>query len=388
MIITRANVLGLEMFCCAALVAGWVWLLIGFAASSVTTGELHKPRGMFIDEHAISDGVSVASFINDFKNHSCDSWEDALRYSISRHQRDHGATKGSFYHSLFRTGSAEQQKTKEMSALIVPISIDGMEHHIISFIDNLACMLEQRGSTRNIAILVVDAKMQCESGALIDSIFDAKKEVHSPHVRSLGDLGLLREAIVVDLTDGPCGGGASGQRQGPEPEPTYAKKRHNFDDYWSATHLTIDPVGSNGALPNMDAIAAFRNVYKHSFLVSPLESTRQSETNFMGAQFDFLKVYPFQAFHISSLEVVMRRTKSLLAFAASMITPAPSLHGPLLARNVDAFTIRGTRVQQNKPEVTLSPRDIADLITRFTWSLQSLHGEIVFWMHTIYVTRC
>jgi hypothetical protein len=370
-------------FCCATLVVGWAWLLVGFATSSVTTGELHKPRGMFVDEHAISDGMSVASIKKDLRNDSSGPFscllqtfhKDALLSSISRYRRGRRAAEGApHYHTLLHIGPIEQQKTRELSLLIVPISVDTIERHIVAFINDVACMLEQRGSSRNIALLVVDAKMRCDPDKLISAIYGTHKEIRGPLITDWGGLGLLREAVVVDLTgEGAVACDAHVRNQDRWSSALHSKNhydyRTDFDDSWSAVHLAVDPVGPNGAVPNMDSIAAFRNVYKNSFLISSLESTDLMDNGFMAPQ------SPHSLYRASSIESLVHRTRSLLSFAASMLAPAPSLHGPLLARNVDAFTIRGIHAKQDNNGVKLSSRDIADLITKYLWSLQSLHGK-------------
>lgn len=392
---------GLLVLCAAAVAAGWAWLLLGFAASSITTGEFHKPRGMFVDEHAIGDGGPSLIIGQGLGNQSCGSVEhtllDFMAAAAGRTNRRVPSSRGvAPHHSFIRLGPPEQQSTKESTVIVVPLSLDKPELHVVSFLNELFCMLGQRRLVRSTLLLVTDAEHRCDFDKLLSYIFASTQTTGGSTVAGereaeYGGLGLWREAFVVDLV----GASYSSSLPSPSPSPSPLTCRAGRDrdsehqsrrkanelsgaitgSGWTAAGLAVDPVGSDGALPNMDALAAFRHAYKSQFAVSGPESMSHNGAEYIDTISAFLASIAPSVLSKSSLAALLRRTRNLLHFAASMIVPPPSFHGPLLARNIEAFTIRALSVPHLGRDQSLSAKDIAETVTRFVWSLQPLHGE-------------
>ncbi len=170
--------------------------------------------------------------------------------------------------------------------------------------------------------------------------------------------GLLRDAFAVDLTNIRYTSRARDQSKGTEKlhSPHVLGIRPDSD---KAGQYSLRVVGSGGALPNMDMVAAMLTLFPPPALRAYAGST--------------LPIWMVKILRCiipgASIEGHLRRLQGLLSFWVAQLTGPDGLHGEFLAVDIDAISLR---VESN----TINIHALLDALLLTQRAFSQLHEEL------------
>ena len=353
---------------------------------SITTGEM-KPRGMFVDENALSLG-SIPHRYGPI--HTRSSQKQSLNTSIVTCSNDWACICNRFSEpglscvlkeiSEFDTFEYWQRKVEsgfiaeihlesfrrllndEISLFVFPAT-HGTLHDTIDIVLLFVAAIERyQVATKQIIILIVPTstyKFDQKFSPEVEMWISSRYSQEQMGFKSMGFAdGLIREALVIDLFGRPVEGNNLSKG-------VSDNLRSNFQQQWTGG-LAVMSTGINGALPNMDIIAALGVVFR-----KPIEIGE----NKLGLNYDF-------SHYSSKTQGYLIRLCNLFEYVASIAQGSSGFHSQFLNKNIDSVTIRpGRAVYSADIDMGAKSISVSEFIgglCLFIQSSHSLHGELMF----------
>jgi hypothetical protein len=344
-----------RMLCITAYILSVIWVLC-FGAVSLSTGET-KPRGMFVDENALSVKFSTTAPRQpprpELATCSAASWG---------HQCVCGLFPDPAYTCTAGAGGvveiAVQPRThlltQEATVFVFPLTKAAPEQWLLNFVQ-LFCntVKESEWTTKTVIVLLVPVSgKHVRSSRQLD---DWLRLRHGPPSLQGGWQGLLRSAFVVDLGSGSSGRDISAV------------------NHWGGDVLVLAE-GVNGQLPNMDMLANLQTLSQRPMLFNE-RSARYFPAEIINSG--------FVSKH-EKIRAYMERMYDLFSFCLSLITGPSGLHHLFLSKNIDSVTLRlgepsfvgssnkrSSSSSGSKSTVT----ELIDFLMKVVRSDQLLHGR-------------
>jgi hypothetical protein len=337
----------LVAICGICYLVGTLWFLL-FPFINITSGEL-KPRGIFVDEHALLTTSIPFEKVRHLKNsHTIRNESEMLLFLESN--------------GIIIETTVHRQGTLH-SMLIEPRnSPSGGELSVVIFkicghqypqwtLDAIISLFSHLWSSRWMSKSVLALVVSDEHNVYSDSLGEWLANYHSTKLSPLSRghntsnpiyQGLIRDALVLDLV--PCVPDDSNQ-----PISSSSTAHASLSADTSVTGFQgyeMAFTGHNGQLPNMDVISSLLSMQ------SPHISLRHHKNiaAVVGGIGDAIRLVI--GGHVGS-DGYIGRLQGLISFCYGLIKGQDGLHGHFLSHNIDAMTIKPvftptTTTQQGK----------------------------------------
>ena len=306
----------LLQICLLCYVLGVIWFFL-FPAVCISTGEL-KPRGMYVDEHALLTTSIPFEKVN-FKLTESKHRNETEMLAFFELEGYEINVERSLY--SFIIAPRNSPTGPEVSVLVFKMCGPLYQQWIIDVIVSISNHLRaSRWMSKSVLVLIVTNGSDSYSHAIADWL--RRYHLRTTFVDSAGHVqvspqfhGLLRDALILDMM--PCSVSLD--------ENHDMKSPQGWPDGYELAFI-----GSNGQLPNMDMISAILSMQsKYITLRHDRALSLVFTDSGAGASAQSLGYSNY-----------WDRLQGLFAFCRGLIMGPDGWHGHFLAHNIDSMTLK------------------------------------------------
>jgi hypothetical protein len=302
---------------------GVVWFLL-FPAVCITTGEM-KPRGMFVDEHALLT-TSIPFEKVDYISSRDESNNITHMETLIKYDGYDVETATYDGMNIMSVLVEPRSRPSSMEVSIIVIKICKTDQYpkwildvIISIVRHLrAC----KWMSKSVLILLLPEISDMQSPVLqrwLDDYHTSREVPFKAHTF----YGLIRDALVLDLF--PCSMAITGETVMPSP------------DEWSDGY-EMAVIGKYGQLPNMDFLSSILSMQSPHLSLKHDRIMKALVAKYIPGALALLTSGTDS--YISTGSTYRDRLFGLIAFCTGSIMGTDGFHGHFLSHNIDSMTIR------------------------------------------------